>query len=92
MYAGPCYVVTANGALDYFGRRSTSRPACSTSPRSGELVAPHDLFVASGGSSLLREAGRFGARVKGVDAPLDLVRATLREPAGAAAASESAPA
>jgi class 3 adenylate cyclase len=77
--AGPCYVVTANAALDYFGQTVNVASRVQHLAEAGELVVPHDLFMALGDVErrelLMNE--RFEARVKGVEAPLDLVRLAL---------------
>jgi adenylate cyclase len=77
--AGPCYVVTANGALDYFGQTVNVASRVQHLAGTGEVVVPFDFFAGLGeeerASLVLKE--RFEARVKGVDAPLDLVRLAL---------------
>ncbi len=80
LYDGPCYVVTANGALDYFGQTVNVASRVQHLAQSGEIVLPaevHDALPAA-----LRErlhtGERFEARVKGVAHPLALVRVTLR--------------
>jgi class 3 adenylate cyclase len=77
--SGPCYVVTANGTLDYFGQTVNVASRVQHLAGAGELVVPHELFAALGeeGGRELRLIERFEARVKGVDAPLDLVRLAL---------------
>ncbi len=77
--AGPCYVVTANSALDYFGQTVNVASRVQHLAGAGELVVPYDLYVAAGEERRrqLRMTERFEAKVKGVDAPLDLVRLTL---------------
>jgi adenylate cyclase len=77
--AGPCYVVTANAALDYFGQTVNVASRVQHLARAGEVVVPYDLFASldDEGRKALRVIERFEARVKGVDAPLDLVRLAL---------------
>jgi adenylate cyclase len=77
--AGPCYVVTANGALDYFGQTVNLASRLQHLAGAGEVVVPHELFLALGEEErrLLGMKQRFEARVKGVEAPLDLVRLEL---------------
>jgi class 3 adenylate cyclase len=78
MYAGPCYVVSANGALDYFGQTVNVASRVQHLASSGELVLPHDQLATLGDAAAgLRVTERFEARVKGVDSPLDLVRVVL---------------
>jgi class 3 adenylate cyclase len=81
MYAGACYVVTANGSLDYFGQTVNVASRVQHLAGSGEFVLPRDVFEALGGDERQRlvEKERLQARVKGVEQPLDLVRVGLRE-------------
>ena len=76
---GPCYVVTANAALDYFGQTVNVASRVQHLAGSGELVVPHELYAALGDADRaalgLRE--RFAAQVKGVEGALDLVRLGL---------------
>ncbi|HEY2516603.1 MAG TPA: DUF5939 domain-containing protein [Polyangiaceae bacterium] len=83
---GPCYVVTANGALDYFGQTVNVASRVQHLAGSGELVVPRELaeVLPSGGGDELRVVERFEARVKGVETPLDLVRLRLVEENGRA--------
>lgn len=73
LYAGACYVVTANGALDYFGQTVNVASRVQHLARSAQVVMPADVF-ASSGPIPLAERERFEASVKGVDGPLALVR------------------
>ena len=77
LFAGPCTVVTANRALDYFGQtvNSAARVQHLAGPR--ELVVPSALLDAGEVPGGLRVIERFAATVKGIDAPLDLVRLGL---------------
>ena len=77
--SGPCYVVNANATLDYFGQTVNVASRVQHLAGAGEMVVPHELFVMLGeGERLeLRLVERFEARVKGVEAPLDLVRLAL---------------
>ena len=74
--AGACYVVTANGALDYFGQTVNVASRLQHLASSGELVLPRDLFDALPRADQDRAiAGEtFEATVKGVEHPLRLVR------------------
>ncbi len=79
MFTGACYVVTANESIDYFGQTVNCASRVQHLAESGEIVLEESLFDA------LPQADRDGlaivehlaARVKGVDAPLHLVRARL---------------
>jgi class 3 adenylate cyclase len=90
--AGPCYVVTANAALDYFGQTVNVASRVQHLAEAGELVVPYELFLSLGDVErrelLMKE--RFEARVKGVDAPLDLVRLALPAPRAARLVEEQA--
>jgi class 3 adenylate cyclase len=76
LYAGACYVVTANGALDYFGQTVNVASRVQHLAASGEAVLPSEIHAAlgPGDHAALEIVERFEARVKGVDAPLSLVR------------------
>jgi class 3 adenylate cyclase len=78
-YAGPCYVVTANGALDYFGQTVNVASRVQHLAGSGEIVLPRDLYegLAEDDTKGLRAGERMEAHVKGVTEPLDLIRVTL---------------
>jgi adenylate cyclase len=82
VYAGPCYVVTANGALDYFGQTVNVASRIQHLAESGEIVLPEDTFAGlePADQRALEVRERFEARVKGVQQPLALVRTRLRRP------------
>lgn len=81
MYAGACYVVTANGALDYFGQTVNVASRVQHLAESGQIVMPHDILesLPARDRDALKTLERFQARVKGVEQPLDLVRVGLRD-------------
>lgn len=77
LFSGPCYVVTANGVLDYFGQTVNIAARLQAQADSGELVVTAELAeralsqgLASG--AVLRE--RYEARLKGIDAPMQVAR------------------
>jgi class 3 adenylate cyclase len=80
LFAGACYVVTANGALDYFGQTVNVASRVQHLAGSGEMVMAHALWEtlpeAEKARLTLRE--RFSATVKGVAEALDLARVALR--------------
>jgi class 3 adenylate cyclase len=80
MYAGACYVVTANGALDYFGQTVNVASRIQHLAESGQIVLPNDILeaLAARERDSVKILDRFQARVKGVEHPLDLVRVTQR--------------
>jgi class 3 adenylate cyclase len=79
LFAGSCYVVTANGALDYFGQTVNVASRVQHLASSGEIVLPVEVFEAlpAGDRSRVVEKERLKARVKGFEAELDLVRLVL---------------
>ena len=85
MFSGACYVVTANGALDYFGQTVNVASRVQHLAGSGELVMPSDTHALLASRSPEESAGlelveRFEARVKGVEEPLSLVRVRRAKP------------
>jgi class 3 adenylate cyclase len=73
--SGPCYIVTANASLDYFGQTVNVASRVQHLAGSGELVVSEELAAALGEvPDGLRVVERFEARVKGVEGPLGLVR------------------
>jgi adenylate cyclase len=83
IYAGACYVVTANGALDYFGQTVNVASRLQHLAQSGEIVIPAHTYatLGEGEKAALAVRERFEARVKGVEHPLSLVRVGLASPA-----------
>jgi adenylate cyclase len=81
LYAGACYVVTANGALDYFGQTVNVASRVQHLAESGQIVMPHDVLesLPARERDALKVLERFQARVKGVEQPLDLARVGLRD-------------
>jgi adenylate cyclase len=79
MFTGPCYVVTANGTLDYFGQTVNVASRVQHLAGSGEIVmlrtALDELDAKT--RAKLSERENLTARVKGVDEPLKLVRLGL---------------
>jgi class 3 adenylate cyclase len=73
VFSGPCYVVTANGTLDYFGQTVNVASRLQHLAASGEIILPENLtsFVGHEGE---RVSEVFEERVKGVEAPIRVVR------------------
>jgi adenylate cyclase len=73
-HAGPCTIVKANGALDYFGQ------TVNAAARIQHLAGPRELVLSAGMAGLLpadsglEQVEAFAARVKGIDEPLPVVR------------------
>jgi class 3 adenylate cyclase len=77
VFAGPCYVVTANGVLDYFGQTVNVAARLQGQAESGELVVSGELAdeaLRRGlvGAGALR--GREEVRLKGVDGKVLIAR------------------
>lgn len=80
-FAGPSYVVNANGALDYFGQTVNVAARLQAKAESAELVIDAVLYeraVGAGGLSRCEVVERFEAELKGIDGPLPCVRLKLR--------------
>jgi class 3 adenylate cyclase len=82
LFPGACYVVTANGSLDYFGQTVNVASRVQHLAASGEIVMPRSVFYAleAGDRDRVVEKEQLEARVKGVDDPLQLVRVGLSTP------------
>jgi class 3 adenylate cyclase len=77
VFGGPCYAVTANERLDYFGQTVNLSARLQAEARSGELVVPEELCdralaARAIPASFVRE--RYAARLKGVTNPLAVAR------------------
>lgn len=79
LYAGPCYVVTANDAIDYFGQTVNCASRVQHCAEQGEIVFEEEVWsrLPDEDRSKLRLVECFEARVKGVAHPLKLVRVKL---------------
>jgi class 3 adenylate cyclase len=80
VFVGPCYVVTANGVLDYFGQTVNVAARLQGAAGAGELVLADTLAEQAFtqgwlGPGLARE--RFQAELKGLDAPLTATRVRI---------------
>jgi adenylate cyclase len=86
VFAGPCYVVTANSTLDYFGQTVNCASRVQHLAESGEIIFEADLLprLPEEDRALLRVLEHLETRVKGVDQPLKLVRTRLSDGAAAA--------
>ena len=83
VYAGPCYVVTANGVLDYFGQTVNIAARLQGEAHSGELVVEEALADRGIERRVLPAAfvvERYQAKLKGVDVPFRLARIRLPQP------------
>jgi class 3 adenylate cyclase len=79
LYAGPCYVVTANDTIDYFGQTVNCASRVQHLAESGEIVLEEDVYDAlpEADRAQLRIVEKVSAKVKGVEQPLRLVRTRL---------------
>jgi class 3 adenylate cyclase len=85
VYGGPCYVVTANGVLDYFGQTVNVAARMQAEAKSGEIVVEDTLAARAIERRILPEAfvaERYDARLKGVELPVRAAR--IRLPGGKA--------
>lgn len=81
VYGGPCFAVTANGVLDYFGQTANIAARLQAEARSGELVvesalADHAVRAGLLPPKLVRET--YAATLKGVDRPIEVARIALK--------------
>lgn len=76
-FAGPCYVVSANGILDYFGQTVNVASRLQHLAESGEIVAPRAALEGLELGPLQRVEER-DVTVKGVASPIPVVRLSLR--------------
>lgn len=78
--SGPCYAVTANGSLDFFGQTVNTAARIEGQAGAGELVVPTELLEALSlpeGPAGTALAERFEVTPKGLAAPLALTRLRL---------------
>ena len=83
VYAGPCYVVTANGILDYFGQTVNLAARLQGAAAGGELIlveAVADEALESGWLGKHQPSERFDAVLKGLDAPVRVTRVVVDRP------------
>ena len=81
VYCGPCFAVTANGVLDYFGQTVNIAARLQAEAASGDLVLTEELAETAAAGGWLADAvvtNRSTAALKGVDAPLPIAR--IRSP------------
>jgi class 3 adenylate cyclase len=80
LFAGACYVVTANGSLDYFGQTVNVASRVQHLASSGDILLPVEVLESLPAADRARvvEKERLRAHVKGYQGELDLVRVGLR--------------
>ncbi len=79
LFDGPCYVVTANDAIDYFGQTVNCAARVQHCAETGEIVFEEAIWERLGDEdrAKLRLVAHFETHVKGVAHPLRLVRTRL---------------
>lgn len=80
VHAGPAYVVTANGVLDYFGQTVNLAARLQGAAGEGEIVVTEDLARRAETEGILgpaRVTERFRATLKGLDRPVEAARLAL---------------
>jgi len=88
-FSGPCFVLTANGVLDYFGQTVNIAARLQAQARSGELVLEAslaDTALQAGVITAGEITERYQATLKGVDGQLSATRIQLRTEAARGAA------
>src|SRR6185436_13316749 len=84
LHAGACYVVTANGALDYFGQTVNVAARMQACAQAGELVMADELATDADKHGWLdgaRIVQRFDAQLRGLGDPVRVAR-VLVDPLG----------
>lgn len=81
LFSGPCYVVTANDTIDYFGQTVNCAARVQHLAESGEIVFEESVYdeLPDADRSRLSLVEKVSAKVKGVEEPLRLVRTRLTE-------------
>ncbi len=77
LYSGPCYVVTANGALDYFGSTVNVAARLQHLAASGEIVLERRAAERVKDNASLVTGDPIEVRVKGIDHALEVVHLKL---------------
>lgn len=85
MFSGPCYVVSANGVLDYFGQTVNVAARVQALAGGAELVVTTHTWEAMPPQEQARFSvvEQFETHVKGVAEPLSLARLTLKSASSA---------
>lgn len=83
VYAGPCYVVTANGILDYFGQTVNLAARLQGAAGAGEVVLVEAVAEEAHEQGWLGKhvpGERFDAVLKGLDGPVRVTRVPVDRP------------
>lgn len=80
LYAGPCYVVEANGALDYFGQTVNIAARLQAQARDDELVVTEQAWqeACAARAPSAAPVARDEVRLKGIDGVVHIVRLVAR--------------
>jgi len=78
LFAGACYVVTANGALDYFGQTVNVASRLQHLAESGEIVLERRVAQRFAGDERVAVSAPSEVLVKGVAHPIEIVKLRLR--------------
>jgi class 3 adenylate cyclase len=87
VHSGPCYAVSANGVLDYFGQTVNLAARLQAAAGAGEVVLAETLAdeaVRAGWVAASAVVERFSAELKGLDAPVRAARLVASTDAKAA--------
>ncbi|MCA9232401.1 MAG: adenylate/guanylate cyclase domain-containing protein [Planctomycetales bacterium] len=82
MYAGPCYLVSANKILDYFGQTVNIANRLQCQAEGGQIILPReiaDCALAEGWLKGARIIGHFAADLKGLSESLAATRLVVYE-------------
>jgi adenylate cyclase len=76
VFVGPCYVITANGGLDYFGQTVNITARLQALAESGDFIMTADQHaqLSTEVAAMFRVRERFDTRVKGVPEMMHIVR------------------
>jgi adenylate cyclase len=83
VFAGPCYVVTANGILDYFGQTVNTAARLQGAAGAGEVILVDAVANEAEQQGWLGPhvpGERFDAMLKGLDAPVRVARIHVDRP------------
>ncbi len=77
-FSGPCYVVSANGVLDYFGQTVNVASRLQHLAESGEIIVEKRQFEGIDMPARMTVRETFDTRVKGVPNPIEVLRLAFR--------------
>lgn len=83
LFAGPCYVVEANGILDYFGQTVNVAARLQGQARDDEVVVTAEQWAEAEEWADAEVVGRTAARLKGITETVEIVHLARRSTVGA---------